>query len=157
MARRTTALERAARTAQDMTLADVHAVLGALEAALDQMQGSHDPGFVPYEVLAGVTDARCHLGGLLKRRLRNALPDTERQTTPTGRRLRVLVREWGEWSADRDHALSALLTTCDQVADALLDIRGQWAPGLFLAARAAQDMVLPPPPAAVITPEGASA
>lgn len=133
-----TPLERATRNAHDMTVADVHTVLVALVHVLDEM-ARHDrslgSGFI-----ACVDQAEFDVRKMLRRRVRGwgggLLPDSEQQVTPTGRRLRVLVRDYPEWTDDGNDVLAALLLMCENV----LEASGIYPDGLAEARRHAGEL-----------------
>lgn len=115
-----TPMERAARNAHDMTVADVRAVLAALVYALDEML-RHERG-IGTEFTACVDTAELEVRKILQHRWvpgrGGLLPDEERRVTATGRRLRVLVRDYPEWSHEVGDALATLLLMCENVLEA---------------------------------------
>ncbi len=111
-----TRLEAMAHNAQDMTVADVHTVLAALHQALAEIQRAGHGLVVAIEVADGVDAALAEARKVLRRRYRGRLPESELQVTPTGRRMRVTVREWGDWTYRLYESLFAVLVVLDSVS-----------------------------------------
>ena len=133
-----TPLERAARNAHDMTVADVRTVLAALVYALDEMI-RHDRAIGP-EFVTCIDRAELTVRKILQRHRvpgrPGRLPDEERRVTPTGRRLRVLARDYPEWADEGNDALAALLLMCENV----LEASGVYPEGLAEARKHAADL-----------------
>ena len=133
-----TELETAARNAHDMTVADVRETVGRLADSL-AAASSKPPvrrTVVPAVVIEDLDAAYKALAELTRKHRvrRNPLPDSEYQITASGRRLRVLAVNWGDWIGDWEHVLIAVLGCCD----AVLDGAKCYATGLYTAIEGAK-------------------